>query len=110
MNEKVEIFRAETKTYKAEEDVYYQDDWIIFDGWHAGSAVKRVWGDADLEYFVKIPPESIPILKRKLWVWWMKPDQFLRYLARKFEPDTMFQDVRDYLDKHNIKYEIFMWV
>ncbi len=74
-----------------------------------GKKVKDYWGDSDYEYILTIPPPGIDFLYGYLEVVIGDRDTLLQALARKFNTNTCYSDIRKLLDDNDIISSGFSW-
>lgn len=90
-------------------DAYFEGDNLIIDGYDIGKKVKDYWGDSDYEYILTIPPAGVDFLFVYFNVKNGDKDTLLQTLARKFNTNTCYSDIRKLLDDNHIVSSGFSW-
>lgn len=95
---------------KVDVEARFEKDTLIIDGYDIGKRVEEYWGDSDYEYSLRIPPESVYQLYIILVVEQGDQQNLLKQLARQFNTNTCFSEIRKLLDDHHIACEGFSWI
>jgi hypothetical protein len=95
---------------KVDVEARFEQGTLIIDGYDIGKRVEEYWGDSDYEYSLRIPPASVLQLYVILEVEQGDQQNLLKELARRFNTNTCFSEIRKLLDDHHIPCEGFSWI
>jgi hypothetical protein len=95
---------------KVDVEARFENDSLIIDGYDIGKRVEEYWGDSDYEYSLKIPPHGVQQLYGLLGVAEGDQQNLLQELARRFNTNSCFSEIRKLLDDHHIACEGFSWI
>jgi hypothetical protein len=94
----IEIARQEGAEFRSVRLALEDDGTIQMDAQDIGPTVTRIWGDNDYEFWVRVPPASLPKLAFEL-------------LREKFSGQLGAVDVfRDWCTAHGIQHEFDSWI
>ena len=110
MKESITLYYLEREDIKIHIEARFDKDKLVIDGYDIGKTVEECWGDRDYEYVVTIPAKSLPPLYGLMNVEVNDRKGLLEALAERFHGNKCYSEIRDFLDKNNIKYESFTWV
>jgi len=106
---RISLYHLKTSDIKISIDAYFDGDNLIIDGYDIGSRVEEYWGDSDYEYVLTIPPEGVEFLFRYFDLKDKIRDILLDALARKFNSNTCYSDIRKLMDDNGIDCQGFSW-
>jgi hypothetical protein len=94
----IEIARQEGTEFRSVRLSLEDDGAIKMDAQDIGPTVTRIWGDDDYEFWVQVPPASLPTLAFEL-------------LREKFSGQLGAVDAfRDWCRTHGVQYEFDSWI
>ena len=94
----VEIARQEGKEFRSVHPSLEDDGTIKMDAQDMGPTVTQMWGDDDYEFWVRVPPASLPKLAFEL-------------LREKFSGQLGAVDAfRDWCKTHDIPHQFDSWI
>ena len=94
----IEIARREGTEFRSVRLTLEDDGAIKMDAQDIGPTVARIWGDDDYEFWVRVPPASLPKLAFEL-------------LREKFSGQLGAVDAfRDWCTTHGVEHEFDSWV
>jgi len=94
----IEIARQEGTEFRSVRLVLEEDGAIKMDAQDIGPTVTQIWGDDDYEFWVHVPPASLPKLAFEL-------------LREKFSGQLGAVDAfRDWCTAHGVQHEFDNWV
>jgi len=106
----VKLYHYQSEDNKITIDAYFEGDFLVIDGFDIGKTVEKYWGDSDYEYMVKIPKEGIDFLYTHLNVTSGDRQKLLQELAKTYNTNSCYSDIRQLMTDNNIKCEGFTWV
>jgi hypothetical protein len=108
--DKVTLFQLENENIKITIEAYFDSGNLVVEGYDIGKTVKEYWGDIDYEYSVKVAPEEL----KKLYTLLHIPEDdrmgLLHSLQNQYHSNACFSEIRDLLDRNNIRCEGFSWM
>jgi hypothetical protein len=110
MNYSVTLYHSENADIKVDIEARFDGDTLIIDGYDIGKRVEEYWGDSDYEYTLTIPPESVQQLYNLMNVWHGDKQSLLQELAKRYQTNTCFSEIRKLLDDNAIQCEGFSWI
>jgi hypothetical protein len=94
----IEIARQEGAEFRSVRLALEDDGAIKMDAQDMGPTVTRIWGDDDYEFWVRVPPASLPKLAFEL-------------LREKFSGQLGAVDAfRDWCKAHAVQHEFDSWI
>jgi hypothetical protein len=94
----IEIARQEGTEFRSVRLTLQDDGAITMDAQDIGPTVTRIWGDTDYEFWVRVPPASLPKLAFEL-------------LREKFTGQLGAVDTfRDWCTAHGVQHEFDSWI
>lgn len=110
MDQSVTLYHFVGFDIKVDVEARFENDSLIIDGYDIGKRVEEYWGDSDYEYSLKIPPQSVNQLYGLLGIEEGDKQNLLQELARRFNTNSCFSEIRKLLDDHHIACEGFSWI
>lgn len=110
MNHSVTLYHHETTDIKIDIEARFEGDTLVIDGYDIGERVKDYWGDSDYEYSITIPPNSVNELYSLLKIEPGDKQNLLKELAKRYNTNTCFSDIRKLLDDNHMACEGFSWI
>ena len=108
--ESVVLFTLTNEEIKISIDAYFDATGnLVIDGYDRGKKVEAYWGDFDYEYTTTISPEEVNKLYVLLDLVEGNKSELLLALQKRFNTNTCYSELQNYLDQNNIKYEGFSW-
>jgi hypothetical protein len=105
----VTLFHFEDTEIRIDIQAYFENGNLIIDGYDIGKKVKNYWGDNDYEYVLTIPSESIALLYTALNIAKPEKEALLNTLAVRFNTNTCYSDIRNFLEENKIPSSGFTW-
>ncbi len=109
MDQAVTLYHFIGVDIKVDVKARFENNTLIIDGYDIGNAVEKYWGDSDYEYSLKISHESVHQLYRLFNIEEGNKQSLLRELAKRFNTNSCFSQIRKLLDDHHIACEGFSW-
>jgi hypothetical protein len=103
------LFRLQNENIKVEITAIFNGEDLVVEGYDIGKTVKEYWGDSDYEYSTTVRWEDLPKLYAALGVPPGKKRALLEALAAKFNTNSCYSEICDFLMAHDIKSEGFSW-
>jgi hypothetical protein len=108
---KITLFQLLTENIKVTVEAYFDGHGnLVVEGYDIGKTVKEYWGDSDYEYSVTVPSEELKKLYSLLGLPGDDKSGLLTRLKEKYHSNTCFSEIRDLLDKNDIRSEGFSWM
>lgn len=108
--DKVTLFQMQTENIKVTVEAYFDGNGnLVVDGYDIGKTVKEYWGDSDYEYSVTVPAEELNKLYTLLGVSADDRAGLLTRLRDQYHSNSCFSEIRELLDKNNIRCVGFSW-
>lgn len=106
----VMLFSLTTDTIKVTVEAYFSATGsLVIEGYDIGKKVTEYWGDSDYEYSSTIAPEEV----RKLYALFHLNDgdqrNLLLAIQARFNTNTCYSELQNFLDENKVKYEGFSW-
>jgi hypothetical protein len=108
---KVLLFSLNSDDIKVTIEAYFDgQENLVVEGYDIGKKVEEFWGDSDYEYSITIGPEEVT----KLYMLFNlredeKHNKMLEALRLRFNTNSCYSDLRNFLDKNGIRYTGFSW-
>ena len=83
---------------------------LIVEGYDIGKTVEEFFGDSDYEYSSTVPSAEVEKLYALLGIPSGAKNILLNYLQSHFNTNSCYSELRDFLEKNNIKHEGFSWM
>jgi len=110
MEQAVTLYHFVGFDIKVDVEARFEQDTLIIDGYDIGKRVEEYWGDSDYEYSLKIPPQSVQQLYSLLGVEVGDKQLLLQELAKRYNTNSCFSEIRKLLDDHHLTCEGFSWI
>lgn len=110
MEQAVTLYHFVGFDIKVDVEARFEQDTLIIDGYDIGKRVEEYWGDSDYEYSLKIPPQSVQQLYSLLGVEAGDKQHLLQELAKRYNTNSCFSEIRKLLDDHHLACEGFSWI
>ena len=107
--EAVTLFELKNEGIKISITAYFEKDILVIDGYDIGKTVEEYWGDSDYEYVLRIPSAGISFLYKHLNVFEGDQQALLHVLAKRYNSNSCFSEIRQLLDDNKVSYEGFTW-
>ncbi len=109
MLEPIILYKVVQDDIKITIEAYFENDFLVIDGYDIGKRVEEYWGDSDYEYRVKIPKEGIDFLYHHLNVEPENRKALLQALASNFNTNSCYSEIRKLMSDNKIPCEGFTW-
>ncbi len=107
---KVLLFEFITDQIKITIEAYFDNDGnLLVEGYDIGETVNEYWGDVDYEYSITIPPDQVAKLYTLLNLSMGDQVQLLAYLQQHYNTNTCYSEIRNWLERNDIKHQGFSW-
>lgn len=106
---KVILYHFVSDEIKITIEAYFENEYLVIDGYDIGKSVEAYWGDSDYEYQVKIPKAGIEFLYHYLNVVMDDKRALLAALALRFPTNSCYSDIRKLMADNQIVCEGFSW-
>ncbi len=106
----ITLYHSESADIKVDIEARFDGDTLIIDGYDTGKRVKEYWGHSDYEYTLMIPPKSVQQLYDLMNVWPGDKQSLLREVAKRYQTNTCFSEIRRLPDDNAIQSEGFSWI
>lgn len=107
---KITLFQLQTENIKVTVEAYFDRNGnLVIEGYDIGKTVKEYWGDSDYEYSVTVPAEELIKLYTLLGLSGDDKTGLLTRLGEQYHSNSCFSEIRDLLDKNDIRSEGFSW-
>ncbi len=106
---KVTLYHFVSEGIKITIEAYFEDEYLVIDGYDLGKNVEAYWGDADYEYLIKIPQAGIDFLYQYLNVVPQDRPSLLNALAFCFNTNSCYSDICKLMADNKIVCEGFSW-
>ena len=103
------LYFLENEDIRIEITAGFEGGQLVIEGYDIGQFVKEWWGDADYEYSMTLPEESVAELRHILNLNPYARKDLLETLAYKFNGNECFSELQNFFEKQNIKYKHFSW-
>jgi hypothetical protein len=107
--QRVTLFHFQDPEIKITIEAYFQDEWLMVEGYDIGSRVEEYWGDSDYEYAVGVSQEELRKLYPLLDVEIGNKEGLLTAIASRYNTNTCYSEFVDLLSDNGIKAESFSW-
>lgn len=104
------LFSLTNDTIKVTVEAYFNvTGSLVIDGYDIGKKVEEYWGDSDYEYSSTVAPDEV----KKLYALFQLKDgerqELLLAIQARFNTNTCYSELQNFLDVNKIKYEGFSW-
>jgi len=104
------LFSLKTDEIKVTVEAYFDGSGnLIIDGYDIGKKVEAYWGDSDYEYTTTIAPDEVKKLYALFQLENGSQQDLLIGLQVRFNTNTCYSELQNFLDENKIKYEGFSW-
>jgi hypothetical protein len=108
--EKVILYSHKNEDIKIIIEAFFDDlGNLIVEGYDIGKTVEEFLGDSDYEYSCTVAPSEVDKLYGVLGIPFGSKKELLTGLQSRFNTNTCYSELRDFLDQNNIKHEGFSW-
>ena len=107
--ESVTLFEIKNEGIKINISAYFEGDVLVIDGYDIGKTVEEYWGDSDYEYVIRIPPTGVEFLYKHFQMQTRSRLALLQELARRYNTNYCYSEIRKLLDEHKATYEGHTW-
>lgn len=106
---KATLYHFVSEDIKITIEAYFENEYLVIDGYDIGKRVAAYWGDSDYEYQVKIPKAGIDFLYQYLNVVPQDGPALLNALALCFSTNSCYSDIRKLMADNKIVCEGNRW-
>lgn len=103
------LFQLHSKDVKMEISALFEKGELVIEGRDAGPRVAEWWGDAEYEYALVLPEESVAELRHVLNLNPFARKDLLETLADRFGGMACFADLKKFLVHWGIGYKDYSW-
>jgi hypothetical protein len=108
--DKVVLYSHKNEDIKVIVEAYFDDlGNLVVEGYDIGKTVEEFLGDSDYEYSSTIAPHEVDKLYLVLGIPQGAKKELLTCLQSRFNTNTCYSELRDFLDQNKIKHEGFSW-
>lgn len=109
--DKVVLYSYQDEDIKVIIEAYFDDlGNMIVEGYDIGKKVEDFLGDSDYEYSSTIPAAEVEKLYGLLGIPQGVRKRLLNSLQSRFNTNTCYSELRDFLDKNKIRHQGFSWI
>lgn len=105
----VTLFELKNAEIRISIEARFQDESLIIDGYDIGKGVSDYWSDVDYEYTTTVDAHNIHHVYRLLSVPLGDKQALLLELKTRFNTNSCYSQIQQWLDDHKIPYEGFSW-
>ncbi|MFZ6014577.1 MAG: hypothetical protein ACOYXT_29830 [Bacteroidota bacterium] len=109
MDHIVSLYRFTDADISVTIEARFEGESLIIDGYDIGKKVEEYWGDSDYEYSTTISPEGVMQLYGLLNITQGDKQALLQELARRYNTNFCYSEIRQMLQDHKIPHEGFSW-
>ena len=108
--DRVLLFFSATPGIKVTVEIYFDEaENLVLEGYDIGKTVEEYWGDSDYEYVIRIPAASFEFLFQHFQMKTRSRLALLQELARRYNTNYCYSEIRKLLDDHKVIYEGYTW-
>jgi len=109
MNLSIMLFSLENDEIKISIEASFEGEILVIDGYDIGKRVEEYWGDSDYEYSTRVAPDGVQKIYGLLSLPIGDKRALLDALANRFNTNTCYSEIQQWLEDNQIKYEGFSW-
>ncbi len=95
---------------KIDIEARFEENALIIEGYDFGRQVEEYWGDSDYEYSLRIPALGVIQLYSLFGIEPVNRENLLQELAKRYNTNSCFSEIRKLSDDHHIPCEGFSWM
>ena len=104
---KVQLFYSKSPGLEVAVIARLENEDLIIDGYDAGGIVKKLTGDFDYEYSIRVTAKNLSTLQKELNLTYNNKQELLTTIANIFSGEKCFSNFTAFLDTKGIPYESF---
>jgi hypothetical protein len=106
---KIVLYHFRSTGIQVTVEAFFDEEKLVIEGYDFGRTVDEWWGDSDYEYSLTVYPGEVNKLYLLLAVDPENKDGLLGALASRFNSNTCFSEIRNFLEVNGIRSEGFCW-
>lgn len=103
------LFHLKDATIEITIEANFNGEHLIIEGYDVGEAVKDALGDADYEYSMTLPPESVQQVYKLFALPLDFKEALLKAIAAKYNDSFCYSQLMELFNQAEIKFDSFSW-